>query len=145
MQDLQVKRFMSSPFPRRRIRLNAWLLVFLLFFSVSCKKEVIQVNVDAYAKIDPQVDLTDGVYKLQFSLSDYPYREVGVRLSSVKSVFQQAEGLNQQIGFEIAANRYAVLYDNLIKNTTYYYQIYVIDSASSKTGYSDVYSFTTNK
>jgi predicted nucleotide-binding protein (sugar kinase/HSP70/actin superfamily) len=80
-----------------------------------------------------------------FPLSDYPYREVGVRLSSVKSMLQQTEGLNQQVGFEIAANRYAVLYGDLIKETTYYYQIYVIDSASSKTVYSDVYSFTTNK
>jgi hypothetical protein len=145
MQDLQVKHSMSLPFPKTRIRLNGWLLVFILVFSISCKKEITQVNVDAYAKIDAQVDLTDGVYKVQFSLSDYPYKEVGVRLSSVKSMFQQTEGLNQQIGFEIAANRYAVLYSNLVKETTYYYQIYVIDSASSKTVYSDVYSFTTNK
>jgi hypothetical protein len=136
---------MSSPFPKRPISLNAWALVVFVLLSISCKKEVTQVNVDAYAQIDAKIDFTDGVYKLQFSLSDYPYREVGVRLSSVKSMFQQTEGLNQQVGFEIAANRYAVLYGDLIKETTYYYQIYVIDSASSKTVYSDVYSFTTNK
>jgi len=136
---------MSSQFPKRTNRLSAWALVFFLLFSISCKKEVIEVNVDAYAQLAAQVDYTNGAYKLQFSLGDYPYKEVGVRLSAVKSMFQQTDGLNKQIAVEVAANRYAVFYDTLIKETTYYYQIYVIDPASAKTVYSDVYSFTTNK
>jgi 5-hydroxyisourate hydrolase-like protein (transthyretin family) len=135
---------MNSRFPKRTNRLNAWALVFFLFFSTSCKKEVIEVNVDAYAQLAAHVDFTSGVYKLQFSLGDYPYKEVGVRLSSVKSIFQQTDGLNKQIAVEVAANRYAVFYDTLVKETTYYYQIYVIDPASAKTVYSDVYSFATN-
>jgi hypothetical protein len=67
MQDLQVKLIMSSPFPKRPISLNAWALVVFVLLSISCKKEVTQVNVDAYAQIDAKIDFTDGVYKLQFS------------------------------------------------------------------------------
>ena len=116
-----------------------------MFTLVSCKKEVVQVTVDAYAKIDARVEHHKGIYSLEFSLQEYPYKEVGIRLSSVKSKFQQAEGLNTQVAVEIAANRYSVFYDTLVGETTYYYQIYVVDPATAKTIYSDVYSFTTNK
>lgn len=145
MQVSRIKEFMSSLLSKKVIKPKVWLLSLMLLSFMSCKKEVIQKNVDAYEKIDAQVESTKGVYALRFSLPDYPYQEVGVRLSSVKSMFQQTAGLNKQVAVEIAADRYAVYYDRLLAETTYYYQLYVVDPASSKTVYSDVFSFTTSK
>jgi hypothetical protein len=144
MQVSRIKEFMSSLL-KKVIKPKFWLLSLMLVSFISCKKEVIQVNVDAFEKIDPQVESTKGVYALRFSLPDYPYQEVGVRLSAVKSLFWQTEGLNKQVAVEIAANKYAVYYNTLVAETTYYYQLYVVDPASAKTVYSDVYSFTTSK
>lgn len=103
------------------------------------------MNVDAFAKLDAKLEFDEDVYQLQFSLQDYPYKEAGVRLSSIKSMFQQIQGINTQTAVQISDNRYAVYYDTLVEGTTYYYQIYVIDPVSAKTVYSDIYSFTTSK
>jgi hypothetical protein len=103
-----------------------------------------KVNVDAYSNLAPDVKFEQGVYTLKFTLQDYPYQEVGVRLSSDKGLFAKEEATNKQIAVEISADRYAVFYDSLVNNNTYFYQIYVKDPVTSRLVYSDVLFFNTN-
>jgi hypothetical protein len=109
----------------------------------SCKKEVVIVDVDAFAALNTTVSLDENVYKFMFSLEEYPYQEVGVKLSSIKSTLNE-QGGNVQIAIPVGHKRYGVFYDALVRNTVYYYQIYVVDQATSQRIHSDVYSFKTN-
>jgi hypothetical protein len=120
------------------------LIIIVLLQLFSCKKEVVEVNVDAYSNLAPDVKFEQGVYTLKFTLQDYPYQEVGVRLSSDKGLFAKEEATNKQIAVEISADRYAVFYDSLVNNNTYFYQIYVKDPVTSRLVYSDVLFFNTN-
>lgn len=120
------------------------LFALFLLTLVSCKKEVTEVSVDAFAQLNNEVVFVDGVYNVQFTLQQYPYKEVGVKLATNKTMFNKNTGLTQQTANEISSNRYSTFYNLLTPKTIYYYQIYVKDSASSKEVYSDVFSFTTN-
>jgi len=116
--------------------------IFLLAF-MGCKKGVVEVSVDAFAETNTEIKFTQGICNLQFTLQEYPYKEVGVKLGTNKNIWYKNEGLTRQIANQVGSNRYGVFLNSLTANTTYYYQIYVKDS-SGKEIYSDVFSFTTN-
>ncbi|SEQ91597.1 hypothetical protein [Pedobacter rhizosphaerae] len=124
-------------------------LIFFLFFAFilslsSCKKDGKEVIIDAFAQLNPEVKHNQGVYNIQFTLQQYPYQEVIVRLAESKTqLFQNSKLVIIQAN-QMSLNRYGVFINNLIGNKNYYYQILVKDSATSKEVYSDVFSFSTN-
>jgi len=124
--------------------LKTWLLTTLLMVLFACKKEVVEVTVDAFDQVNAEVKQTQGIYSIQFTLHEYPYKEVGVKLATTKSSLAKNENLVQQIAYPVSLNRYGIFLNTLTANKTYYYQIYVKDSTSPKEVYSDVFSFTTN-
>lgn len=120
------------------------LLANFLLVLGSCKKEVIETAVDAFSQINTEVKYSQGIYNVQFTLQEYPYKEVGIRLALSKTMIHQNVNVTQEIANQASLNRYAVFLNNLTANKTYFYQIYVKDSASDKEVYSDIFSFTTN-
>jgi len=125
--------------PIKMLLLSGFLLVLL-----ACKKEITETAVDAFAQINTEVKYSKGIYNVQFTLQEYPYKEVGIKLAISKSMIHQNLNVRQEIANQASLNRYAVFLNNLAANKTYYYQIYVKDSASAKEVYSDIFSFTTN-
>jgi len=120
------------------------LLAGLLMVAMACKKDVQGVPVDAFAQVNPKIVYKEGICSIQFTLEEYPYKEVGLRVATSKTLLHLNQGLTVEIANQVSANRYAVFFNTLLANKTYHYQIYVKDSASAKEVYSDVYSFTTN-
>lgn len=120
-----------------------FLTIFLLAF-MGCKKEVVEVSVDAFAQLNTEVTQTQNTYNIQFTLQEYAYKEVGVRLGTSKDMLHKNLNLTLQIANLIGSNKYGAFFNSLKVNEVYYYQIYVKDSASAKEVYSDVFSFTTN-
>lgn len=125
-------------------RLNVFLLTTFLCLSMACKKEVTEVSVDAFAQVNNEVKYNQGVYNVLFTLQEYPYKEVGVMLGTSKGQFHQRTDLITYPANEVGSNRYGIFLNSLTAGKTYYYQIYVKDSASAKVVYSDVFSFITN-
>lgn len=124
-------------------RLFFLLSTALIILTAACKKKIIEVPVDAFAQVNPEVKYNQGTYKIEFSLHEYPYKEVGIKLTTNKSMLYQTKDLSQYPANQVSLNRYSVFLNNLTSAKTYYYQIYVKDSASSKEIYSDVFSFIT--
>lgn len=126
--------------------LNLLLLMVFLLISGACKKDgkITEAPVDAFAQVDNEVKYTEGTYNILFTLQKYPYKEVGVMMGTNKDLFHQHKDLTTHLASEVSLNRYGIFVNSLLANTTYYYQIYVKDSASDKQVYSDLYSFTTN-
>ncbi len=135
---------MKCRLSKRVKRLNILLLSAVLLVFMSCKKEVVEVPVDAFAQVDSEVKFNQGVYHILFTLQKYPYKEIGVRWGDNKNLFHQNAGLTTQSASNVGSNRYGIFLNSLAANKIYYYQIYVRDSASDKEVYSDIFSFTTN-
>ncbi|MBC8986832.1 hypothetical protein H9X96_13725 [Pedobacter sp. N36a] len=110
----------------------------------SCKKETVEVSVDAFAQLNNELKYEQGVYNVLFSLQEYPYKEIGVRVGNTKSSIHQNKDLTYYIANQVSANRYGIFLNALTRDKIYYYQIYVKDSASEKVVYSDIFSFKTN-
>ncbi|RZK04650.1 MAG: hypothetical protein EOO43_22265 [Flavobacterium sp.] len=120
------------------------LFVIILFAFTSCKKETVERNIDAFAQLNTEVKADKNVYNILFSLQEYPYKEVGIKLSKNKSSFFDGIGLNNFVANKVSDNRYGVFVNGLLANQNYYYQVYVKDSNSANEVYSDVFSFKTN-
>lgn len=126
-------------------KFSVLFLVTCLCVFTSCKKDSsTEVIIDAFAQVDNEVKYDQGVYNLLFSLQEYPYKEVGIRIGISKSLFHQDKDLTNYTANMVAANRYGVFLNSLMASKIYYYQIYVKDSKSEKVVYSDVFSFKTN-
>lgn len=138
---LLVRKFMKylSLKSIRNLALFASLLVL-----TACKKEKTEVTVDAFAQVNKEVKYDQGVYNILFSLQEYPYKEVGVRVGSSKSLIHQDKDLTYHLAHQVTANRYGIFLNALSKDKIYYYQIYVKDSIAEKIVYSDIFSFKTN-
>lgn len=120
------------------------LLLISLLTLDSCKKEVmVEKKVDAFDQLDNEVKHSEGIYNILFSLQEYPYKQVGIRMSINKNDFNTREKLARQIANPVAQNRYGIFVNNLSPGTTYYYQIYVQDSAGTTEVNSDLFSFIT--
>lgn len=104
---------------------------------------MVEKKVDAFAQLNNEVKYSQGTYNILFSLQEYPYKLVGVRMSSNKSDFNTREKLERQIANPMTQNRYGIFVNNLTPGTIYYYQIFVQDSASTREVNSDLFSFTT--
>jgi hypothetical protein len=142
---LPVKRFMKYLLPWD-VRLSPcfFLTAFLLSFT-ACKKTTITENsVDAFAQVNNEVNYQQGIYNILFTLQEYPYKEVGVRIGTSKNMFYKNTDLSYHLAYQVSLNRYGIFLNSLAGNKIYYYQIYVKDTASSKEVFSDVFSFTTN-
>ncbi|RYF21007.1 MAG: hypothetical protein EOO42_11380 [Flavobacteriales bacterium] len=117
--------------------------VFSTFFF-ACKKEVVEVKIDAFAQLNPEIKSEKNIYNVLFTLQEYPYKEVGLRLSKNKSSFFSGNDLSNFVANEVSKARYGVFINGLASNQVYYYQIYVKDSKATIEVYSDVLSFKTN-
>ena len=119
--------------------------LFAIFFLVlmGCKKDVVEVSVDAFSDLNAEIRLVQGVNSLQFTLQEFPYKEVGVKLGTNKSKWYQKDGFTLIIANQVSSSRYGIFFNSLTPNTTYYYQIYV-KNTSGKEISSDLFSFTTN-
>ncbi|RZM27388.1 MAG: hypothetical protein EOO88_13435 [Pedobacter sp.] len=104
---------------------------------------MVETKVDAFAQPNNEVKYNQGTYTILFTLQEYPYKEVGIRMSSNKSDFNTREKLTRQISNPVSKNRYGIFVNNLNPATIYYYQIYVQDSASTREVNSAIFSFTT--
>ncbi|RYF26202.1 MAG: hypothetical protein EOO42_02055 [Flavobacteriales bacterium] len=121
-----------------------FLFAIVIFTFTACKKEVVEVKVDAFAQLSTEVKVEKNVYNLLFTLQEYPYKEVGVRLSKDKASFFDGVGLNSLGANKVSKARYGIFVNGLSTNQVYYYQIYVKDSNTANEVYSDVFSFKTN-
>lgn len=121
------------------------MLLFTIFLLVlmGCKKDVVEVSVDAFSDMNTEIKQVQGVRSLQFTLQEFPYKEVGVKLGTNKSKWYQKDGFTLLIANQVSSNRYGVFFNSLKASTTYYYQIYV-KNVSGKEISSDLFSFTTN-
>lgn len=119
------------------------ILALILLLTLSCKKETIEVSVDAFSQLNTEVKSDQGVYQILFTLQPYPYSEVGVRISKSKDSFYKNTGLGNFYANKVSPERYGTFINGLDRKTTYYYQIYVKDSSGPKEVHSDVYSFQT--
>ncbi len=120
------------------------LLLAILLVIISCKKEVVEINVDAFAQLNNEVKTNQGMYTILFTLQPYPYKEVSLKLAKSKESFHKNTNLTSFTANQVSENRYGVFVNNLNANETYYYQILVKDSSSSKEVSTDVFSFKTN-
>ena len=139
-----VRKFMKFQLPR--VVKNFVLLgfCFLVLFQTSCKKEVTEVTIDAFAQLNNEVKYNQGTYNILFTLQEYSYKEVGVRIGTNKALFTSQTNTITFIANPVSQNRYGIFVNNLTPNKIYYYQIFVKDSASSKEVSSDIFSFNTN-
>lgn len=112
---------------------------------LSCRKETIEVPIDAFAQLDTELRYDEEIYTLLFTLQEYPYKEVGLRLSLDKNSFYKEKGITHYPVYLVSKNRYGVFLNSLKAETAYYYQLYVKDSVSSKEVYSDVFSFSVSQ
>jgi len=119
------------------------LFAICLLVLMGCKKDVVEVSVDAFSDLNAEIRLVQGVNSLQFTLQEFPYKEVGVKLGTNKSKWYQKDGFTLIIANQVSSSRYGIFFNSLTPNTTYYYQIYV-KNASGKEISSDLFSFTTN-
>ena len=111
-----------------------------------CKKDInTEVTVDAFKQVDPEVKYNNGIYNIMFTLQEYPYKETGIRMGTEKNMFYQNKDITTYPAYQMSPNRYGVFVNSLAANATYYYQIYVKDSATSKEVYSDLFLFTTSQ
>lgn len=122
------------------------LLGFYLYmlFPIACKKEVTEVTIDAFAQLNNEVKYSQGTYNILFTLQEYSYKEVGVRIGDNKAVFANQANTTTYRANPVGLNRYGIFVNNLTAHKTYYYQIFVKDSASPKEVSSDIFSFNTN-
>lgn len=117
------------------------MVILMALIASSCKKQVTEVPVDAFSDLNTLIEHREDNYLLLFTLQEYPYLEVGVRLSADRNAFYKNTGLVNYLSYPVSKNRYGVFLDTIEEGKTYYYQIYVKDSQSPKEAYSDVYSF----
>ena len=117
------------------------LAVLLMFGFISCKKETIEVTVDAFAQLNTELKKEGDVFMLLFTLQPYPYQETGVRTGPNKSSFYQGTALFYHKANAVSNNRYAIYLDPANADKDFFYQIYVKDAKSSKEIYSDVFSY----
>ncbi|MGM9477195.1 hypothetical protein ACS5PU_12220 [Pedobacter sp. GSP4] len=134
---------MKYQLPKAVKSLSVLLLTIFIILTGACKKQIIEVPVDAFDQVNPELKYVQGAYKIEFSLHQYPYKEVGIKLTTNKSSLYQNKDIVRYTANEVSLNRYGVFLNNMAASKTYYYQIYVKDAASSKEVYSDVYSFIT--
>ncbi len=119
------------------------LFAICLLLLMGCKKDIVEVSVDAFSDLNTEIKNIQGVNSLQFTLQEFPYKEVGVKLGTNKSKWYQKDGFTLIIANQVSSGRYGIFLNSLTPNTTYYYQIYV-KNTSGKEIYSDLFSFTTN-
>ena len=119
------------------------LFAIYLLLLMGCKKDIVEVSVDAFSDLNTEIKNIQGVNSLQFTLQEFPYKEVGVKLGTNKSKWYQKDGFTLIIANQVSSGRYGIFLNSLTPNTTYYYQIYV-KNTSGKEIYSDLFSFTTN-
>ena len=135
-------KFMSYLSLRDVRRLLLPLIAIFLIFS-SCKKQTNEVIIDAFANINPDIKYTNGVYNLQFTLQEFPYDEVILKLTDLKANFYKNTNLTLTKAYQVSPNRYGIFINLPPISKTYYYQIQVKD-ISGKIVNSDIYTFTTN-
>lgn len=111
----------------------------VLFGFISCKKETVEVTVDAFAQLNTEVKKEGDVVTLLFTLQPYPYAETGVRTGPDKSAFYKGTGLIYYKANAVSNNRYGIYLDAASASKDIYYQIYVKDAKSPKEIYSDVF------
>lgn len=139
MLVLPVEKFM-----RYLLKKNVNILALVMLLCFSCKKEEnVEIYVDAFKKLDTEVLNKDGVYNILFTLQEYPYDEIGLRISSDKGSFFKNKDIVKQPAYQVNKNRYGTFINNLQSDRTYYYQIYVRDIRTSKEVLSDIFSFKT--
>jgi hypothetical protein len=131
---------MRSQLKRAGSRFIYLFAALLMFGFISCKKETVEVTVDAFAQLDTEVKKEGDVVMLLFTLQPYPYAETGVRTGPDKSAFYKGTGLTYHKANAVSNNRYGIYLDAAYASKDFYYQIYVKDAASSKEIYSDVFS-----
>ncbi|NEU09324.1 hypothetical protein GZH53_13450 [Flavihumibacter sp. R14] len=124
--------------------MNLFLALLMLGF-ISCKKEVIEVRVDAYAQLDIEVKHQEDVFALLFTLQPFPYEEIGVRIGADKASFYQGTGLIYHRAYPVSNDRFGIFLDSAHADKDFFYQIYVKEAKSSKEIYSDVFSFRSNR
>lgn len=134
---------MNSRFLKDVKSLKMLLFAICLLVLMGCKKDVVEVSVDAFSDLNAEIKQVQGVNSLQFTLQEFPYKEVGVKLGANKSKWYQKDGFTLIIANQVSSSRYGIFFNSLTPNTTYYYQIYV-KNAFGKEISSDLFSFTTN-
>jgi len=115
----------------------------LVLFS-SCKKQIVEVPIDAFLDLKNEVKFEDGSYTVSFTLQEYPYKEVGLWMNANRNSFHTGSDLTYCPTHTVAKNQYRSYLNVLEPNKTYYYQIFVKDPISSQSVYSEVFSFKTN-
>lgn len=114
-----------------------------VFHLSSCKKEIVEVPVNPFIDLKAEVMYEDGAYTISYHLQDYPYKEVGLMLTLDRNAFFNRFDLYSCPTYETAKGRFKSYLNDLRPNTTYYYQVYVKDSRSTKEAYSEIYTFKT--
>lgn len=135
---------MKSPLTKAVRNGRAIYVLFFLLVLASCKKQPVEVTIDAFAQVNPEVSYTNDAYNIQFTLQEFPYTEVIVKVAESKAMIIQNAQKIQINAYQMSLNRYGVFINNLTPNKTYFYQILVKDANTSREAYSDVYSFSTN-
>lgn len=120
------------------------LLALLMLAVISCKKETVEVTVDAFSQLNTEVKTDQDAFRLLFTLQPYPYAETGVRIGLDKNSFYHGTGLTYHRANPVSNNRFSVFLDPAYADKDFFYQIYVKDANSSKEIYSDVFSFRSN-
>lgn len=121
-------------------------LMFFCFIILicSCKKEIIEIEVDAFKNLQQEVKMLDnGTYRISFVLQDFDYDDYGLKLTSDKNNFFKGINLVNYSIYPLENKRFGSFVNSLEKKKTYYYQIFVKGNSSSKEVNSEVYSFTT--
>lgn len=135
------KWFMKLQLKRAGKGFTSLFAAMLMMAFISCKKEVIEVTVDAFAQLNTEVKKDGDALMLAFTLQPYPYQETGVRTGADKSAFYQGTALTYHKANAVSSNRYAIYLDPAFADQDFFYQIYVKDAKSSKEIYSDVFSY----
>ena len=139
MLVLQAEKFM-----RYQLIKNANLLALMLLLCFSCKKETnVEILIDAFNNLDTEVTNADGIYTIRFTLEEYAYKEVGLKIALDKSMIFKNTSIVNQPTYQVSKNRYGTFINNLQASKTYYYQIYVKDTQGTKEVVSDIFSFKT--
>ena len=121
------------------------LYVYFLFLLtiVSCKKETVYEEIDAFSNLQAKTEMIEGQYIINFQLAPFDYKQVTVRVSNNLSDFS-SNPLGGQVYTVVINSNYAckVFLDPISNAGKYFYQIMVFDDQGNKV-ISDVFSFTT--
>lgn len=133
-----------------RYQLTKYIHQSLIFIGVlvlglsSCDKEVVEQEIDAFNSLNSEVSYSKGQYILQFSLADFNYKSVQVKLgTSLNDLRDGGLGAHYQ-AYSSDKNRYIVFFNPLTSNRTYHYQI-IVEDQQKRFVNSDNYKFKTDQ